>query len=149
MTWSYNPGATATSKKDQVRFLIGDTLSIDQQLQDEEIAFALSQRASIYGAAADCCRALAAKFSRSVDTNAGGSKKSFGQLSKAYTLKASEYDQKATMDGAGVPYAGGISVADKLGQEQDDDRVPPQFNVGMDDNLLPVPPSGNETESQG
>jgi len=47
--------------------------------------------------------------------------------------------------GASV-YAGGISQADKTAQLQDLDRVTPQFNLMMDDNLIvPVGPVGNET----
>jgi len=147
MTWSYTPATLATVVKDQVRFLIGDTLSTDQQVQDEEIVFAISQRSSIWGAAAECCRALAAKFARSVDMSAGSSKSSFSQMAKAYTGKALDFEAKAAMGGAGMPYAGGISVADKLQQEMDSDRVNPQFQIGMDDDFLPVAPAGNESSS--
>jgi hypothetical protein len=145
MTWSYTITDLATSTKDQVRFLIGDTLTTDQQLQDEEIVFAISQRASVWGAAAECCRSLASKFARSVDTAAGASKQSYSQLAKAYTIKTNEFESRAAMGGAGMPYAGGISIADKLAQEQNEDRVSPQFQVGMDDNFLPVAPAGNES----
>lgn len=48
-----------------------------------------------------------------------------------------------------MPYAGGISVMDKEMQEQDTDRVQPQFNIGLDDNLnMPFGPAGNQTENQ-
>jgi hypothetical protein len=146
MTWSYNASTLATTPKDQVRLLIGDVVSTDEQLQDEEITFLLTQRSSIYGTAAECCRSLASKFARSVDQTAGDTKLAYSQLSKAYTAKATAFENKAALSGSGMPYAGGISVADKQNQEQDTDRVQPQFNVGMDENeTLPVGVAGNET----
>jgi len=148
MTWSYTIADLAASQKDQVRFLIGDTYSGDQQLQDEEIEFAISQRATVWGAAAECCRNLAAKFARSVDCAAGDTKNQYSQMAKGYSAKAAEFEAKAAMGGAGVPYAGGISVADKLAQEIDPDRVAPQFQIGMTDDFLPVGPGGNESEDE-
>lgn len=146
MTWSYNIENLATAPKDQVRLLIGDTLTTDQQLQDEEINYLLTTRGSLYGTAAECCRSLQAKFSRSVDQAAGASKTMYSQLAKAYGVKAAEFESKAAMSGAGLPYSGGISVTDKLAQERNTDRVSPQFQVGMDDNeFLPVGPAGNES----
>ncbi|MBV9984512.1 hypothetical protein [Bradyrhizobium sp.] len=142
-------GALATSQKDQVRLLIGDTLSSDPQMQDEEINYLLTQRSSVYGAAAECCRSLQAKFSRSVDQATGNTKTSFSQMAKAYGVKAGEFEDKAAMAGAGLPYAGGISIADKLQQEQNADRVSPQFQIGMEDNLLPIPPAGNLSSVPG
>lgn len=149
MTWAYNPAVLATSQKDQVRLLIGDTVPTDQQMQDEEISFYLTQRSSIWGAAAECCRTLQARFSRSVDQAAGDTKVMYSQLAKAYGGKAADFDAKAAAGGAGLPYAGGISITDKIKQGQDQDRVPTQFQVGMDENLLPVAPAGNESLPSG
>jgi hypothetical protein len=148
MTWTYNPATLATVPKDQVRLLIGDTLSTDQQLQDEEILYLLTQRASVYGTAAECCRSLQAKFSRSVDQQSGTNKNSYSQMAKAYGVKAVEFEAKAAATGAGMPYAGGISIADKLTQQLDPDRVPPQFQIGMDENLIApaAGDTGNESE---
>lgn len=148
MTWTYNAADLASSPKDQVRLLMGDTLSTDPQLQDEEIAYVITTRGSLYGAAAECCRSLQAKFSRSVDQAAGASKTSYSQLAKAYGVKAAEFEARAAASGAGLPYAGGISVTDKIQQEQNTDRVQPQFQVGMDDNyIMPVGPAGNESST--
>lgn len=149
MTWTYTPSSLASSALFQVRLLIGDTLSTDQQLQDEEIDFVLTERPNLYGAAAECCRSLAAKFSRSVDQAAGATRAAFSQLAKAYNAKAADFEAKAAAAGSALPYAGGISVADKQRQEMDPDRVQPQFDLGMDDDFLPFPSAGNETEDQG
>ena len=147
MTWTYTTSDLATSTKDQVRLLIGDTVSTDPQLQDEEISYFISMRSSPVGAAAECCRTLSAQYSRSVDSAAGGTKEAYSQMAKAYALRAAQFEAQAAAGGAGLPYAGGISVADKSSQEENSDRVSPQFSIGMDDNLLPVPPAGNETSS--
>lgn len=147
MTWSYSLGDLATSAKDQVRLLIGDTVSADPQLQDEEIEYFISKRSTPYGAAELCCLHLASQYSRSVDTASATSKRAFSQLSKQYTQMAGQFRAQAAAAGGALPYAGGISVTDKLQQEQNADRVAPQFVIGMEDNLeLPVGPVGNETQ---
>lgn len=149
MSWTYEPTLIAASAMMQVRLAIGDILPSAPQLQDEEINYFLSIRSTINGACAECCRSLAARYSRSVDMKAGDNSRSFSQMAKAYSTQAAIFESKAAMGGAAVPYAGGISVADKMQQEQNPDRVSPQFNIGMDDNDLPVPSGGNQTQSQG
>ena len=142
--WSYTPGGSAP--KDQVRLLIGDTLPTDPQLQDEEVNAFIASRSTITGAAEACCLSLAAKFSRSVDFKAGQSSAKFSDLSKQYRLMALNFGIQAASSGAAMPYAGGISVTDKMRQESDTDRVEPQFVLGMDDNdLIPFGPAANET----
>ena len=46
---------------------------------------------------------------------------------------------QALQVGGAVPYAGGISVADKLQQQQNNDRVTPNFVLGIEDNPNVVP----------
>lgn len=132
----------------QVRLLLRDTLSCNAQFQDEEIQCFLGMRATIYGAAAECCRALATGMSRSVNIVAGTTHISYSDLAKAYNLRAAYFEHMAAANGAAMPYAGGISVIDKENQEQNSDRVPPQFAIGMTDNVSPVPPVGIETEDE-
>lgn len=142
-TWSYDATALATSKKDQVRRLIGDVLTNDQQIYDEEIVFALTQKPSIYGAGADCCRYIAAQYSRKADLVQGELKTNYSRLATAYEERAVTLDRYNLIRGAGVPYAGAMSQADKQSQVNNPDRVPPQFNLGMDDNQIPVTEAGN------
>ena len=152
MTWSYNPSALTTSAKDQVRRLIGDVIAADPQIQDEEIGLALMLRSSIYGAAADGCRYIAAQYSRKSDivtqTGGGGAlKTNYSTQARAYLTMAANLEAKSVALGGGLPFAGGVSVSDKQNREQDPDRVSPQFNIGMDDNYVPVSSLGNETSS--
>lgn len=148
MTWTYNPAAIGANPFMQVRLLTGDTHPKDPLMQDEEIIFVLTLDSSIWRAAANCCRTIAGGFSRDADSVQGELKQVYSVRAKAYLALAAQYTNDAVTRGGGLPYAGGISVMDKLRQEQDSDRVAPQFNVGMDDNLsLPVGPVGNETSS--
>ena len=67
MAWSYderNLNTTdALGRLNATRFLIGDTNEDDQQVQDEEVAFALAQaNNNTYFAGAFLCRTIAAKY---------------------------------------------------------------------------------------
>jgi hypothetical protein len=146
--FTYYPTKLATSPKDQVRLLIGDTVSTDPQMQDEEINWFLTMRSSVWGAAAECCMTLATKFGRSVDQAVGTAKISFSQMAKAYIGKAAFFNAKAAAMGSGMPYAGALSVTDMLNQLSNPDRLAPSFTIGLTDNFLPVAPAGGETEEQ-
>ena len=150
MTWSYSLSTLATTPKDQVRRLIGDVILQDQQIADEEINFALSSRSSIYGAAADACSYIAAQYSRKADVvsqspGGGALKTNYSQQAKSYLAMAAKFENLSVARGGALPYAGGVSIADKQNNEADPDRVAPQFNIGMTDNFLPEGPVGNET----
>lgn len=147
--WTYDAsqltGTTAYAKLMQVRTLIADTNPKDQLLYDEQINFALAQRFNIYKAAADCCRQIAAKYSRDIDTVQGDLHRLYSARQKAFAARADELDQTASIMGGGTGYAGGISATDKRNQEANSDRVGPNFTVGMTDNWQPVGPVGPET----
>lgn len=145
MTWTYSLADLATSTKDQVRLLIGDTNSATPQLQDEEINFFILIRPSAYGAASAACDALASTYGQLADQSEGDTRISYSQISAAFSRRASEYDGKAAIYGGGLPYAGGMLVADKVNNDEDTDLVGPQFTIGMDDNFIPVGPAGPET----
>jgi hypothetical protein len=146
--WTYDPtqliGTSSTNMLYQVRTLIGDTNQNEQLLWDQQIAFAVAQRPNIYAAAADCCRMVAAKYSRDVDITEGLLHKTYSARQKAFAARAMELDQRAKLTGKGLPYAGGISISDKQTQNQDSDRVVPQFMVGLTDNWIPVAPIDNQ-----
>lgn len=145
MSWNYDVTQLQEQPIFQARFLIGDTNDNDQQLQDEEIEFTLTLRSSIWGAAAMCCETLAAKLSRKADTVTGELRTLYSAQARAYNARAAYYEQQSAIFGGALPITGGISISDKINQEEDNDRVPPNFNVGMTDNLnQPLPPAGNE-----
>lgn len=76
MPWTYS-GDPASSAKDEVRFLVGDTNTADQLVQDEEINYVLLAHADAgsasinYRAAAEIAEAIAAKFARKADKAVG------------------------------------------------------------------------------
>ena len=77
MSWSYDPTdldtTTASGRLNTVRLLVGDTDTIDQQVQDEEVTFALSENGNnVYYSGAWIARAIASKYSRQVTTQLSG-----------------------------------------------------------------------------
>ena len=70
MGWTYG-GDPSASAKDAVRFLVGDTDSTDQLLQDGEITYLLSQYNNApLNAAIRACETIMAKFARMADETA-------------------------------------------------------------------------------
>jgi hypothetical protein len=135
--WSYT-GNPASSPKDAVRFWLGDVNDSTPQLSDEEIAYLLSLtndqplQAAILG-----CLELANRYSSQVDFAVETELRvSLSQRAQAYAQRARDLKEQVTIPGVTatlhpLPYAGGISTADKAAREQDSDRVPPSFWVGM------------------
>lgn len=144
--WTYDATQLATSMLMQVRRTIGDVNYNDKQVFDDEINFAIAQRpGSLYGASAETCRMIAANYSRQVDIGEGSQRQAYSQKARGYLAMARLFESRARIAGPGVPYAGGISVADKQVQEQNSDRVGPNFTIGMTDNQLIPGDVGPET----
>lgn len=130
-TYSGNPGASA---KDQTRFLIGDTDKSDPQLLDGEIEWVLSQYNNTpLNAAIRCIETIMTKYSRQVDESVGQVKISFSQRLKAYQAMQAVLLTRLAREDA-TPYAGGISVCDVITQDQNSDRVRPDFTKHMMEN---------------
>lgn len=145
--WTYS-GDPSNNNRDAIRFMIGDTIQTDPQLMDSEIAFALAQSpGNLNRVASNICFSLAAKFARLVDTVDRELRTMYSSKSRNYRQMAISFMVIADQSGAGMPYAGGISIADKRRQQSNTDRVQPQFVLGMDDNYVPEAPVGNETEN--
>lgn len=145
MTWTYDVGKLATSPLMQVRRMIGDVLPGEQKMQDEEINYILTQYSNTYSAAAEVCRNLSAQYAMQVDLVTGELKTNHSARSRRFAQLAADLEMRG-LRGA-LPYAGGISVADKDNVAQDTDRVPPDFNRGQFDDLIPVSPVGEQTPS--
>lgn len=134
MAWTYDPTnlgtATLAEQLDSVRFLVGDTDTNDQQVQDEVIAFALEQfSGNIYSSAAFIARGIAAKYARLVDTDLDGQlAESYSQLQAHYKALSDtlEYQGKTASGGLGF-LAGGISQARMRAVETLPDRNRPRI----------------------
>lgn len=137
MTWTYS-GDPASSPNDAVRFWIGDTTESTPQLSDEEIAYLLSLTdGAVLPAAILGCVQLANRYSSQVDFAVEAELRvSLSQRAEAYAKRARELQGMTEVPGMPtavhpLPYAGGISRSDMQRQEQDGDRVPPGFVVGI------------------
>lgn len=138
MPWTYN--VTLTTSKDKVRLLIGDVITEDQQLSDEEIIAVVAMvGGSVQLASIRCCRILAARYARYADKWVGDLKILASQKSKAYLALAEELeDGGTTLTGSRThqtPFAGGISIAQKENLNNDTDFPPTSFTKGIHDNL--------------
>lgn len=141
-TFSYNPASGLYG--DSARMFLGDTDSRAFDLSDEEIeSFLLLVGASPTGTirAALLYRAVQLAATSLMSRFAGSTSYSVttrGSISMQASDKFLHYQQlaaemKALVATAGViPYAGGISIADKQTQEQDPDRVRPFFARDQD-----------------
>ena len=126
MTWTYS-GNPASTARDEVRFLSGDTDTTDQQVTDEEIAWALSENSSnAYTAASVIAYAISAKFARKADKSVGDLSLSYSQLSKQYAELGARLRSQGAFRGI-TPYSGGISTSDKDTQNADTDYDKPSF----------------------
>ena len=152
MTWTYS-GDPATNARDSIRFLIGDTDTNDQLINDEEIAWINNQltgsdtaTTALYNAAYRGCITIASKFSRLADQSVGDLKVSMSQKAKAYRDQATELLELAGREGSvPTPYAGGITITDKEIDWDNTDLVRPgffkgQFNDDRDGGHRPLKP---------
>lgn len=126
--FSYN--AALTTKLDQVRFLLQDTVNTTPRpnlLDDGEITWALTTEQNIYMAAAICADALATRFR-------GTSSKKVGDLELRYDTKywdgiATKLRQRGSSHQ--VLSAGGILIADRDALFEDADVIQPKMFTDM------------------
>ncbi len=123
--WSYDVADLATNDTYKVRSRIGDTVSTEPLLEDEEIAYFLSERNSVNGGAALACKAIAAKFARLADTTVGPQSIKLSQKAAQYMEMSAEFERQDDVTGAVMPFCGGISVASKQTYDSNTDRVRP------------------------
>ncbi len=130
--WSYND-SDFTSSLNQARRLIGDVNSTSPEFSDEEMNFYIDTEASIFGAASLACQSLAAKYATQTYKSVGDLRINLEQKYEHYKELSEKYQSLSKAKGSPQLYAGGISKADKVVQEEDTDRVPPAFTVDMHD----------------
>jgi hypothetical protein len=125
----YSEGSTV-GIRDQVRFLVQDTKTTRQLVLDEEIDWVQTQEQNVYFMAAAICDSIVIRL--------GGMKqKRVGDLDITYDLnfyKGLAVSLRSRGSFHQVPYAGGISIADKLAQEANSDAVRPRTTITEFDN---------------
>lgn len=135
MTWSYDATALGTSTEAErintVRLLVGDTDTNDQQVQNEEIVFALSEYNNrVYYAAAWIAKAISSQYARKVTTKIDGALSAeYNDLSEKYRKLSEtlEYQGKKVAAELGVD-AGGIRVNEMETADQLENRLKPAFS---------------------
>tara|TARA_R110000851_G_scaffold1876_2_gene7353 strand:- start:636 stop:1100 length:465 start_codon:yes stop_codon:yes gene_type:complete len=137
MTWSYDATdldtETSSGRLNSVRYLVGDTQTSDEQVQNEEVVFALAQTSNnVYNAAAFVANTIASKYSRLVTTKLDGALSSnYSELSKSYRILATELKtlgQRYNSAGLGF-FVGGILISDVDSVRGNTNRVPSSFRM--------------------
>lgn len=134
MTWSYSADAlseTVDGPLMQVRLHIGDTDEDDQQLQDEEIQYLLTQESTTLMAASRACEILAARYARQADKKVGDLSITYTKTSENYRLLAASL--MAQGRSYAVPSAGGVEVSEKESAADDATLVQGSIRRGMHD----------------
>ena len=131
MTWSYS-GDPASSDRDRVRFLIFDTDTNEQLLNNEEIDWLLTEQSNVYMAAANGAEAIAAKFARDINRSVIGISASPGGRAQFYLDLAEKLRaQTATSNKHGEIFAGGLTISGKDALDADTNAVQPAFKIGQ------------------
>ena len=126
-------GAPASNANDALKFLVGDlsTSASGELLSTAECAWLIGQYGSARAAAPHAAQAIAAQFAQKVDKSVGDLRIAAQQKFEHYTTLATSLGRQTAL--VAVPYAGGVSVADKAAVVADSDRVKPSFTVGIHD----------------
>lgn len=134
MAWSYDPTdldtTTASGRLNTVRLLVGDTDTLDQQKENEEITFALAENGNnVYYAGAWTARAIASKYSRRVNTEISGALKAdYSDLASQYKTLADSLEYQGKTSGAAVGVlAGGITKSGIKAVRADTNRIEGSF----------------------
>jgi len=134
MAWSYSPSdldtSTASGRLNTVRLLVGDTDTLDQQTQNEEITFALSENGdNVYYAAAWIARAISSKYSRRVTTQLDGAlSANYSDLAKQYKVLADDLEYQGKTSGAVIGIlAGGITKSQIKSVRANTNRIEGSF----------------------
>lgn len=141
MTWSYSGDPTG-NPTDSVRFEVGDTDSTRPMVQDEEIAYALSEQGGVLWAAAAICSALAGRVARDVDRTMGRTGVSASQRALAFRAQGKALRIRAAS--YAVPVAGGLTKTDRQNRDEDLEAVKPAFTRELHEDkldLMPSPPT--------
>ena len=134
MAWTYG-GDPSANARDAIRFLIGDTDTNDQLLNDDEIAWVNNEvtgsdtaTTGMYDASYRCCLIIASKFSRMADKAVGDLRVDMSQKAKGYREQAAELKELAAREGlVPTPYLGGMTISDKDIDRDNSDMVEPSF----------------------
>ena len=121
------------SDRDIVRFLIQDTDEETHRVEDEEIDIALAENANRYFAAALVCDALSVRFISRGNITVGRLSIQNTQIGQDYASRGTTLRRLADMAGMTGPEMLGSSLSEIDRVNQDTDRAPDHFHIGMHD----------------
>jgi hypothetical protein len=132
MAFTYE-ASLASSKKDQVRFLVGDTDPDEFFLHDDEITWLLTiweGKGTVFYVASMAAESIAARFAREVTTSSDSQTVSTSELQQKYLdLAARLMRMHETLLTDGVVDMGGVTA----GEQPDPTVTSPAFGTGMHD----------------
>lgn len=146
--WTYS-GDPSSSSRDAVRFKIGDTTPTDMLFTDAEVEYAVSTEGSVNEASLCLARAGLAKFVRAYEAyDRDGDKILSKKLQQRIDNFKSLIEQLSLARGKRVTgiYAGGLTNSDKRTQEEDTNRVAPNFTRDMHNNPIASSPTPLDDE---
>lgn len=134
MSWTYtrNP---ASSTKDEVRFLVGQTSTDDPVvIWDAEIDWAITQSGSAYAAAVLVGESMLQQYAGkdALSLTVGNLSEDYGDRSARLAATIANLKRQMAMRNV-VPAAGGVYLADRTARAADTSLVPQIFSVGMTD----------------
>lgn len=138
--WTYDSEvlgvSTAGERRNSVRFLVGDTDDTDQQVQDEEVAFALSQTGNnVYYAGAFVAEGIAAKFARLVTSEVDRTLRiRYSDMQAQYRALAKDLREQAMRIGGLGVKAGGVNTLDMAVARSNPVRPSATYKGEFDDN---------------
>ena len=137
MAWTY-AGDPSVSSLATVRFLIGDTDTTDQLINDAEVTYLITVHGNTNRAASEACRAIAAKFARLMSRSIGGLQADFSAKYTQYLELADSLLAKDELAPV-APFISGYSRSAKEAVELDNDRETTFGRKGQFDNPRSYP----------
>ena len=130
MAFNYDPSELSTNQIYAIRNEIQDTDPLDPQLQDEEIAYMITQERNFWAASARCLEAIARGKLRKADVRLGRQMMiTYTHMADQLMLQAKALRMKAM--GTVVPWAGGMNISDQIAYAENTDIIQPQFTKTM------------------
>ncbi|CAB4195108.1 hypothetical protein UFOVP1279_44 [uncultured Caudovirales phage] len=112
MSYSGDPSA---SPLDEVRFIIGDTNSLDEKLTDDEIDYLLTKWVDPMKTAHAAAMSLVALYTGKMNKSIGSTSVDYSQLMQQYQSLASSIARRggfSTVAMTAIPLAGGLRSVD-------------------------------------
>jgi hypothetical protein len=132
MAFTYDP----TTDLGKARLYLGDIDVAVALFQDAEYNALLTAGYSPLKTASTLARTLAAKYGRLVSQSIDGASFSYGERAQFYMDLAVQLEGQAGIAGTlGVPFVSGVSKEAMRTVDDDTDRTPSNFKIGMHDDV--------------